>query len=618
MDVNNFSSKAEQIDQFLRNNNATNMAIIIHNNNSLLKLLDLAVIMFIPSDFALDKITQKSGKTLNEIRNTKEFIDLISNNFSILPLQDIYPAYTSVTGVTIGNNIHDLNSLDVIANITINNVKIYITNKSITTPKQLEKLAIIRQPGVMGLLDYQNFFNIVNIGQLKGKDLISFCLSDNTLNDMCNREDVIGENIFDKLIKRDFNIPIPQGKTAREYYIKLTSGYKLLTLGGYDPTGHGKDLVTGEPITVTKFTPINGFDNVISVSCGHAHAAIVKSDGSVWTFGRNDRGQLGLNTPYRGLGYHNIPFPPRGDLSQVDYNSLVNKLYMSSNVYSPVQILSLVDIKKVSCQADFTAILDEYGGVYVCGTMEEEEQGEENDEGEWIETKPSKIRIILDPLKLNVNNIVDISCGYNRLGMLDSDNRVWIYDLRSDDPIRFETIRNIKSINFYDNILLLGTNNDIYMEWEKINHIDMTTGMRSLLEQNLNMNFVIKKSSISIEKILLYSSVNTLLICLTTAGQLIGYVLLDDRYPEGLLFDLNFTIKDISLGISVVHNQFDNNMYSIGYETIFVIDTLGNVYYFKPSYNLESDNMLQPANVENMDNVIQISTSSNLAAILKK
>ena len=66
MDVN--ISKADYIDQFLRANGATSMAIIIHNSMALTKLLNSSIIMFIPSDFALDKIIAKSGQTLNEIR----------------------------------------------------------------------------------------------------------------------------------------------------------------------------------------------------------------------------------------------------------------------------------------------------------------------------------------------------------------------------------------------------------------------------------------------------------------------------------------------------------------------------------------------------------------------
>ena len=54
MDVN--ISKADYIDQFLRTNGATGMAIIIYNSMALTKLLKSAIIMFIPSDFALDKI----------------------------------------------------------------------------------------------------------------------------------------------------------------------------------------------------------------------------------------------------------------------------------------------------------------------------------------------------------------------------------------------------------------------------------------------------------------------------------------------------------------------------------------------------------------------------------
>jgi len=39
--------------------------------------------------------------------------------------------------------------------------------------------------------------------------------------------------------------------------------------------------------------PIKIMDNVVAASCGTEHAAAIKNDGSVWTWGANDHGQLG-------------------------------------------------------------------------------------------------------------------------------------------------------------------------------------------------------------------------------------------------------------------------------------------------------------------------------------
>ena len=52
----------------------------------------------------------------------------------------------------------------------------------------------------------------------------------------------------------------------------------------------GNDTYLGDPIQTV---PVKVMDDVAYVSCGHSHTAAIKTDGSLWTWGLNEKGQLG-------------------------------------------------------------------------------------------------------------------------------------------------------------------------------------------------------------------------------------------------------------------------------------------------------------------------------------
>jgi alpha-tubulin suppressor-like RCC1 family protein len=66
----------------------------------------------------------------------------------------------------------------------------------------------------------------------------------------------------------------------------------LWTWGRNDFAQLGINNTTERLTPVTTFT---GGNNWKSVSCGRYHTAAIKTDGSLWTWGRNDGGQLGIN-----------------------------------------------------------------------------------------------------------------------------------------------------------------------------------------------------------------------------------------------------------------------------------------------------------------------------------
>ena len=52
----------------------------------------------------------------------------------------------------------------------------------------------------------------------------------------------------------------------------------------------------GDGTTTDRHTPVKIMDNVASVSAGHYHTLITKTDGSLWACGHNNYGQIGDGT----------------------------------------------------------------------------------------------------------------------------------------------------------------------------------------------------------------------------------------------------------------------------------------------------------------------------------
>ena len=97
-------------------------------------------------------------------------------------------------------------------------------------------------------------------------------------------------------------------------------------------------------------------DNVASVSLGTRHSAVIKTDGSLWTWGDNEHGKLGNGT------------------------------IKSSNV--PVKIMD--DVASVSLGDDHTAAIKTDGSLWICGYNWNGELGNGAKENESVPIKISR------------------------------------------------------------------------------------------------------------------------------------------------------------------------------------------------------------------------------------
>ena len=92
----------------------------------------------------------------------------------------------------------------------------------------------------------------------------------------------------------------------------------------------------GDGTNTSRSTPVQVLDQVIAVSLGYYHTVALRADGTVWTWGYNYSGQLGLTTT-------------------------------GNNVKEPTQVMDRDHIALIEAGGDMTAAISEDGALYVCG-----------------------------------------------------------------------------------------------------------------------------------------------------------------------------------------------------------------------------------------------------------
>ena len=154
---------------------------------------------------------------------------------------------------------------------------------------------------------------------------------------------------------------------------------------GYNECGQ---LGLGDAGNRNAFTQVtkNINNDVKEVACGWQHAVIVKNDGSVWTCGCNNSGQLGR-----------VNLDP--------YNtSIHNTFEQSTQVFN--------NIEHVVCGHSHTCVLGSDGSLWGCGNNEYGQLGSNVTSGYGTFT--------------NINsNVKQVSCGYYNTFVLKNDGTVW-------------------------------------------------------------------------------------------------------------------------------------------------------------------------------------------------
>ena len=151
---------------------------------------------------------------------------------------------------------------------------------------------------------------------------------------------------------------------------------------GYNQYGQ---LGLGDNIDKTTFTEVTtNTDNIKSVCYGGTHAFILKNDNTLWGCGRNDYGQLGL-----------------GD---------------TSHRYTFTEITNNVDdIKSVCCGYSHTFILKNDGTLWECGW---------NTSGQ-LGLGDTTNRYTFTQITTNADDVKSIHGGYEHTFILENDGTLW-------------------------------------------------------------------------------------------------------------------------------------------------------------------------------------------------
>ncbi|XP_059722895.1 protein RCC2 isoform X1 [Haemorhous mexicanus] len=201
--------------------------------------------------------------------------------------------------------------------------------------------------------------------------------------------------------------------------------------------------------------------SVVSGPCA-AHSLLITAEGKLWSWGRNEKGQLGHGDtkrveaprPIEALGgeaivaaacgrNHTLALTESGSVFAFGENKL-GQLGLGNQtdaVPSPTQILyNGQPISKLGCGAEFSMVMDCKGNLYSFGCPEYGQLGH-NSDGKFIaraqrieydcELLPRRVALFVERTKdgqvLPVPNVVvrDVACGANHTLVLDSQKRVF-------------------------------------------------------------------------------------------------------------------------------------------------------------------------------------------------
>ena len=126
-------------------------------------------------------------------------------------------------------------------------------------------------------------------------------------------------------------------------------------------------------------------EDIKQIACGFRHTFILKNDGSLWSCGLNDGGQLGLNDS-----------TDRPTFTKVTKN--VNN-----------------DVKQVATGSYHTYILKNDGSLWACGTNGDGQLGL----GDTIS------RSAFTQVTTNINNVKEVVCGYEHTFIIKNDGSLW-------------------------------------------------------------------------------------------------------------------------------------------------------------------------------------------------
>lgn len=190
--------------------------------------------------------------------------------------------------------------------------------------------------------------------------------------------------------------------------------------------GNGADPRDKE--TYYQYTPVKVLDNVVSVSCGNYHTAAIRGDGSLWVWGSNEYGQVGSSNDTNAIGY-TIPIQttPAKMLDNVaavscgdTYTSAIKTdgtLWIWGRRYGSTPVKIMNDVVAVSGEDMLHGVIKKDGTLWMWGVLDTKIGPEGPVEADIWYTNPIKI----------ASNVTDVSCGGMCLAYIKTDGTVWTW-----------------------------------------------------------------------------------------------------------------------------------------------------------------------------------------------
>ena len=230
-------------------------------------------------------------------------------------------------------------------------------------------------------------------------------------------------------------------------------------------------------------TKVHGLKDIVFIATGSDFSACVDVEGHLWTFGKNDKGQLGHGdtknrcTPTRVEGLESIVSVCAGfahSLCVTSYHKVygfgfnhAGQLGIGRNVeseLSPVLVPLDVDIKQIACGGNHSVFLTCDGDVWVCGSNLNSELGLVDFQNR---NTPAK-----NPY---LNDIVSVQCGGDHTILMNSKHQLFGFgnnefeqlcrigdDAYKPEPIQFS--EDVKSFTCGDtHTRILDTSNRLWV-----------------------------------------------------------------------------------------------------------------------------------------------------------
>lgn len=423
-------SHTQNILQFLRSNGASRFADMLRNDYEVDSYINDATIILAPSDEVLQNLDPQT--------DTHE---LVSNHVSITPVNKTeFPVFFSRSGVEHGNDIKDLHDLGINVATRINSTTVLVIRKFVP----IVDYAIYR---TWAKLPTDIFNKLILDNNVKGKDLISLCVSNSNINEKCNWKN---QQLFRHLLRRDYDIDEPNN--PRDLYSKVAMAKIYLFGENYYVDEHGSH---NNPRLAEMRVP--GYENpeITSVAVSKNYMAFLSPNGVVTAVGIRYDGniireisravQIPISTPIVSIEFGRGA--DGGILRLLDANGKFYHTRAGRAVFSEYYIFPPVELELPFRVKSFSgyqhiAFLDYEGHVWTTET---------NARGQLGRHTVDKVSMVP-----GFSGVRQVKSGSEYTVILDADGVVWIIGAipgsppgipANINPVRVEGVSNVKQIS---------------------------------------------------------------------------------------------------------------------------------------------------------------------------